>query len=195
MAGVPYRGVAAGAAAVARDVLVGGVLVVAAALRQVAGVVDFVVAGGRPDLVLILVVGIALVRGPVGGAVTGFAGGLLLDSLGLGLLGITSLALVGVGYLVGIWGERMADRAAVRPLVAVAGASVLADLTALAIAVLVGEGSSIEARMLSAAVVGAMLNVLLAIALVPLVRRLFRRPRPRPLEPATVAPPVEGIVA
>jgi rod shape-determining protein MreD len=131
----------------------------------------------------------------VGGAVTGFAGGLLLDSLGLGLLGITSLALVGVGYLVGIWGERMADRAAVRPLVAVAGASVLADVVALLIAVLVGEGSSIEARMLSAAVVGAMLNVLLAIPLVPFVRRMFPRPRPRRSEPAVAAPPVEGIVA
>ena len=86
--------------------------------------------------------------------------------------------LVGVGYLVGVWGERMADRATLRPLAAVAGASMLADLASLTIAVLLGAGSTLEPGMISAAVIGAMLNVLLAIAALP-----ARAPRAAPAPP------------
>jgi rod shape-determining protein MreD len=187
------RGVRSRAVRLVRDVVVASVLVLAAVLLQVAVVVDFGVLGGRPDLVVILVVAIGLLRGPVGGALTGFVAGFLVDALGLGQVGISSLVLVGIGYLVGIWGERMADRAAVRPLVAVAGASVLADLAAVTIAVLIGTGSTLDASMVAAAIVGSMLNVLLAIALFPVVRRLLGRRRRAP-ETASIAPP-EGAVA
>ena len=176
------------------DVLLGSMLIVAATLLQVAVVVDFGIVGGRPDIVVIVVIAIALVRGPVGGAAAGFAAGFLVDTLGLGLVGISSLVLVGVGYLVGVWGERMADRAALRPLAAVAGATMLADLASLAIAVLLGAGSSIEPGMISASVIGAMLNVLLAIVLFPLVRRVLPPRRGRVEEPAGLPAP-EGVVA
>ena len=176
------------------DVIVGAVLIVVATLLQVAVVVDFGVVGGRPDIVVIVVIAIALVRGPVGGAAAGFAAGFLVDTLGLGLVGISSLVLVGVGYLVGVWGERMAGRATLRPLAAVAGASMLADLASLAIAVLLGAGPSIETGMISAAVIGAMLNVLLAIAVFPLVRRVLR-PRPRRVEAASLPPTTDGVIA
>ena len=177
-----------------RDLVVASALVVLAVLLQVAVVVDFVVLTGRPDLVVILVVAIALLRGPVAGAATGFVAGLLIDTLGLGQMGISSLVLVGVGYLVGVWGERMADRAAVRPLVAVAGTSLLADLASVAIAVLIGTGRSLDAGMVVAATVGAMLNVLLAIVLFPLVRRLLRRRSRRPADVPQLAAP-EGVAA
>jgi rod shape-determining protein MreD len=175
------------------DIVVGAVLIVAATLLQVAVVVDFGVVGGRPDIVVIVVIAIALVRGPVAGALAGFAAGFLVDTLGLGLVGISSLVLVGVGYLVGVWGERMAGRATLRPLAAVAGASMLADLASLTIAVLLGSGSSIEPGMISAAVIGAMLNVLLAIAVFPLVRRVLR-PRRRLPDPAPLPAATEGVI-
>jgi rod shape-determining protein MreD len=176
------------------DIVVGAVLIVVATLLQVAVVVDFGIVGGRPDIVVILVIAIALVRGPMAGALAGFGAGFLVDTLGLGLVGISSLVFVGVGYLVGVWGERMAGRATLRPLAAVAGASMLADLASLAIAILLGAGSTIEPGMISAAVIGAMLNVLLAIALFPLVRRVLR-PRRRRAEPAPLPPASEGIIA
>ncbi len=176
------------------DIVVGMVLIVTATLLQVAVVVDFGVVGGRPDIVVIVVIAIALVRGPVAGAMAGFAAGFLVDTLGLGLVGISSLVLVGVGYLVGVWGERMAGRATLRPLAAVAGASMLADLASLTIAVLLGSGSTIEPGMISAAVIGAMLNVLLAIAVFPLVRRVLR-PRRRRAEPAPLPAATEGVIA
>jgi len=178
----------------ARDLVVASALIVLAVLLQVAVVVEFGVLTGRPDIVVILVVAIALLRGPVAGATTGFVAGFLMDTLGLGQVGISSLVLVGTGYLVGVWGERMADRAAVRPLVAVAGASLLADLAAVTVAVLIGTGRSLEAGMVIAATVGAMLNVLLAIVLFPLVRKLLRRRQRRTADlPQLEAP--EGAVA
>lgn len=188
------RGLHSRVAAGFGDVVIGAVLILVATLLQVAVVVDFGVVGGRPDIVVIVVIAIALVRGPVAGALAGFAAGFLVDTLGLGLVGISSLVLVGVGYLVGVWGERMAGRATLRPLAAVAGASMLADLASLAIAVLLGAGSTIETGMISAAVIGAMLNVLLAIAVFPLVRRVLRPRRRRP-EPTALQPSTEGVIA
>ena len=95
-------------------------LVVGAVLFQVTIATDVTVLGGYPDLVVLVVVTLALLRGPVVGAATGFVGGFLLDCLGLGVVGTTSLTLVVVGYLAGARGERLADSATVRPLIAIA---------------------------------------------------------------------------
>ena len=129
------------------------------------------------------------------GALAGFGAGFLVDTLGLGLVGISSLVLVGVGYLVGVWGERMAGRATLRPLAAVAGASHARRPRLARDRGPAGCRLHLEPGMISAAVIGAMLNVLLAIALFPLVRRVLRRRRRR-VEPAAPLPPAsEGIIA
>jgi rod shape-determining protein MreD len=151
-----------------------------AVLLQVTVATDLAVLGGRPDLVVIVVVSLALLRGPVAGAVAGFAGGLLLDALGLGVVGTTSLTLTLVGYLVGVRGERLRRRAVLRPLVLVALASLAAALSELVVAVLVGSGPSISTLLFFAAVPTAMLNVLLAILLFPAMRRVFG-PREEPV--------------
>jgi rod shape-determining protein MreD len=58
--------------------------------------------GSSPDLVLVLVAGMALVRGPLVGSLLGFAVGMLAD-LGADLeLGRTALVLALVGYAVGL---------------------------------------------------------------------------------------------
>lgn len=60
-------------------VLLTAVLVFTAALLQVTVVNVLHLPGGGPDLVLLVVIGLALVGGPTYGAVTGFAAGLLVD--------------------------------------------------------------------------------------------------------------------
>lgn len=62
------------------------------------------VAGAVPDLVLVVVVVVALLRGPSLGALVGFAGGLLLDLAPPAdhLAGRWALALVVAGYLAGL---------------------------------------------------------------------------------------------
>ena len=60
-----------------------------AALLQVVIVSSLVIAGGAPDLLLVVVVALGLLRGSVPGAVLGFLGGLVVDVVTLGTLGVT----------------------------------------------------------------------------------------------------------
>ena len=154
-------------------------LVLVAVLLQVTIATDLDVLGGRPDLVLIVVVSIALQRGPLAGAGAGFAGGFLVDALGLGVIGATSLTLTSVGYAAGLWGERLREAAAVRPLLAIGAASLVAGIGELGVAVLVGSGPAVSPGLVLAIVPGSMLNVLLSIGLYPLIRLCLRRRQPR----------------
>ena len=61
------------------DALKAGALILFAALVQVSIASTIEVAEGQPDVVLVLVISIALLRGPVFGAVVGFWAGLVLD--------------------------------------------------------------------------------------------------------------------
>jgi rod shape-determining protein MreD len=154
-------------------------LVLVAVLLQITIATDLDVLGGRPDLVVIVVTSIALQRGPLPGAVAGFAGGFLVDALGLGVIGATSLTLTSVGYAAGLWGERLREAAAVRPLLAIGGASLAAGIGELGVAVLVGSGPAVAPGLVLAVVPGSMLNVLLSIGLYPLIRLSLRRRQPR----------------
>ncbi len=155
------------------------VLVVVAALLQVTVAADLEVLDGRPDLVVIAVASIAILQGPSAGAVAGFAGGFLVDSLGLGVIGSTSLTLVAVAYGVGVFGEGLRRTAAVRPLLAIGAASLAAGAGQLTLALLVGSVPQASPALALAIVPGAMLDVLLAIGLYPAVRLLLRRRGPR----------------
>src|SRR6266436_10357522 len=54
-----------------------------------------------PDLMLVVVICIGLVRGPSSGATAGFVGGMLRDLLLDAPTGLSALAYVTVGYVVG----------------------------------------------------------------------------------------------
>ena len=77
-----------------------------AALLQVVIVSSLVIAGGAPDLLLVVVVALGLLRGSIPGAVLGFVGGLVVDFVTLGTLGVTSLILT----LAGFWAVATARR-------------------------------------------------------------------------------------
>jgi rod shape-determining protein MreD len=57
---------------------------------------------GRPDFVLVVVLAWAMLRGSTEGAIVGFLGGLLLDSVTYTPFGISSAVLGLCGYLVGM---------------------------------------------------------------------------------------------
>src|SRR5581483_2725335 len=63
------------------------------------------VCGGLPQLVLVTLVSVALLRGTVVGARAGFFAGLVVDTATLGQLGLTSLVLTVSGYWIGRYGE------------------------------------------------------------------------------------------
>lgn len=80
--------------------------------------------GGTPDVLLLVLLGIALQRGAVAGAAAGFLGGLLLDVATLESLGVTSLLLTLVGYWAGRFGEATGRDRRYAPLVAILAATV-----------------------------------------------------------------------
>jgi len=66
------------------------------------------VLGGRPDLVLLAVVGWAFLRGPTEGVIWAFIGGLLLDLFSGGPFGCFTLSLLLVALFVGQrWGQEL----------------------------------------------------------------------------------------
>lgn len=84
------------------------ILVLLAAALLVQTTLVPVVAGGRApiDLVLIVVVLVALQRGPVVGLWTGTFAGLLQDGLSGGIIGVSGLTKTIVGFLAGVVGSR-----------------------------------------------------------------------------------------
>ena len=62
-----------------------------------------------------ILVSVALLRGAVTGAVTGFFAGLIVDVATLGTLGLTALLLTLVGYWVGRYGETTGRARPARP--------------------------------------------------------------------------------
>jgi len=75
------------------DGLKTAVLVSLVAVIQISIVTPFEVARGHVDLVAVTLIAVALLRGPVVGALAGFWAGLILDTATLSTLGLTSLVL------------------------------------------------------------------------------------------------------
>ena len=80
----------------------------------------------RPTSSCVVVVSLALLRGPEIGALAGFGAGLAVDALTWQPLGLAALVYCVVGYGAGRVGERVSDHAPVSPLVVVAIASLVA---------------------------------------------------------------------
>src|SRR2546426_11579915 len=73
------------------------------------------IGGVTPDLPLIVVVLLALRRGPEFGGVAGFGAGLLQDAAGGGVVGVQALAKGGVGLAIGAAGSRGSGAPPPRP--------------------------------------------------------------------------------
>lgn len=114
-------------------------LVFLASVIQVSSISGGRVLGAEPDLVLVTLVAIGLLRGSIAGAGAGFAAGLLLDTMTLGTLGVTSILLTVAGYWVGRYGETTAQGRAYAPALAAFAASVAVTLGGVALHYLLGE--------------------------------------------------------
>jgi rod shape-determining protein MreD len=83
--------------------------------------------GTSPDMLPSLVVILGLLGGSMTGAVGGFSIGFLIDCLLAGTLGSTSLVLLGVGYLAGLFRERFDIHSSLIPPLLCMGMTVLAE--------------------------------------------------------------------
>ena len=149
------------------------VLVFVAAILQATVVVGLDVLGGTPDLLLLTLIGIALLRGAVAGAVAGFCAGLLLDVLTLDTLGVSSLILALAGYWTGRYGETTGRGRAHAPLLAVLVVTLLVAVFGYGLHFLIGE--EVSARRVAETILPSIgLNLLLAAPVFALCRKLLR---------------------
>jgi rod shape-determining protein MreD len=114
-------------------------LIFVAAIIQVSLFSSVHVAGGMPNVLLVTLVAVALVRGSVFGAAGGFFGGLLLDTANLETLGLTSLILTVGGYWIGRYGETTGRDRTHAPYVSVAVVTVLYAVGVLVLHFLIGD--------------------------------------------------------
>jgi rod shape-determining protein MreD len=149
-----------------------GVLLLAGII-QVSIVTPLEVASGHPDLILVLVVSIALLRGPLFGSVTGFWAGLALDVAALGTLGLSSLLLTLAGYWAGRFGEATTRSSPYPPLLAVAVGTAWMVLGSGLLHFMLGEGADATQLLGPVFVPTLALNLLLALPVYRLARRLF----------------------
>ena len=155
------------------DAVKAGAAVLVAALVQVsiAGWVE--VAEGRPDVLLVLLVSIALLRGPVFGAVAGFWAGLVIDVATLETFGLTSLLLTVAGYWAGRFGDVTTRSSAHPPLIAVALATVGVAAGSAVLHFMLGESMAAGEFFVGMLLPTLALNMLLAYPLYGLTSRLF----------------------
>lgn len=97
-----------------------------------------------PDILPAVVVSLGLLGGSMLGAVTGFSVGLLVDCLLVEALGATSLVLLSVGYLAGLYRERFdVTNSLVPPLLCMA-LTLVAELAFAAVQLMLGVDSPIS---------------------------------------------------
>jgi rod shape-determining protein MreD len=91
-----------------------------------------------PDILPALVVCLALLGGSLTGAVAGFSIGFFVDCLLVEALGVSSLVLLGVGYVAGLYRERFEIHNSLVPALLCMGLTLAAELGFGAIQLLLG---------------------------------------------------------
>jgi rod shape-determining protein MreD len=170
----------------ATDVLKTVLLMFVAALVQISIVTPISIAGGHADLVLITLVSLALLRGPMLGAVAGFWAGLVLDFGAMQPLGLSSLVLTLAGYWTGRLGEATSRSSPHPPLIAAALATVWWAVGSVLLNFMLGQ--SVPAGELFGHVLlpTLALNMLIAYPVYRLTARIFRVDARERREPAVV---------
>ena len=131
--------------------------------------------GGAPDVLLLVIVSLGLLRGSVPGAVAGFVGGLLIDLLTLDTLGLSSLVLTLAGFWAGRYAETTARGKRVPVLLAAGAITILAAVFASALRYLLGQEVVVQLTLLSALLPTLLLNLALALPVHALVRSAVPR--------------------
>lgn len=147
-------------------------VVFVAALFQAALFSSVAIGGGAPDVLLIVVISLGLLRGSVPGAVLGFAGGLVVDLLTLETLGLTSLVLTLAGFWAGRYAETTAQGRRLPVLLAVGVMTVLAGVFGFALHYMLGDDVVARHALVTALLPALALNLVLALPVHALVRAL-----------------------
>jgi rod shape-determining protein MreD len=150
-------------------------VLLAAVVLQISGLASLTVFGASPNLVPLVVAGVAFFAGSVPGAASGFAAGLLLD-LALGhVVGASSLVLTAVGYGAGRYREVKDPAHGLAPVAFAVSATGGYLLATGAVSFMLGVEASVNPlALLRELAVTVVLNGLLALPVFWLLRRALR---------------------
>jgi rod shape-determining protein MreD len=151
------------------------VIVFFAAILQVSWFARIELGYGSADLLLVAVISVALLRGSVFGASTGFAAGLCYDIATYGQLGLTSLLLTLAGFWTGRYGETTGRTRAHAPFLSVAVITILYELGEVVVRFLIGEAAPFGRVVLGAIPGELLLNLILTVPVYVLCRWAIRR--------------------
>jgi rod shape-determining protein MreD len=157
----------------ALDGLKAAAILFVAAILQVSVFAEVHILDGVPDVLLVTLVAVALLRGSIVGAVGGFFAGLVVDTATLGTLGLTSLVLTIAGYWIGRYGETTGRDRGHAPFTSVAVVTILYSVGLLIVHFVLGERAPAGA-VFGGLVPAIVLNLLLTAPVYALVRRLLR---------------------
>jgi rod shape-determining protein MreD len=129
--------------------------------------------GGHPNLLLVTLVCIALLRGAVFGAIAGFAAGLLADSGVFATLGFTALLLTLAGYWTGRYCETTGRDRAHAPVLSIAVITILYQIAALVLRFMLGQNAPAGA-IFEGIGPTVFLNLILTLPVYAFTRRLLR---------------------
>jgi rod shape-determining protein MreD len=155
------------------DGLKAAALIFVAAILQVSIFSQARILSGSPDVLLVTLVAVALLRGSLFGMFGGFFGGLLVDTATLAKLGLSSLVLTIAGYWIGRYGETTGRDRLHAPFLSVAVVTVLYSVGVLLMHFVLGEPAP-AAPLLRGLVPSIVLNLILTAPVYWLVRRLLR---------------------
>jgi rod shape-determining protein MreD len=134
---------------------------------------DVSILGGTPNLLLVTLVAVSLLRGAIAGTIGGFFAGLVVDSATLDVLGFTSLLLTVSGYWIGRYGETTGRDRSHAPFVSVAVVTFLYALGGLVLHFMLGTRSPAGAVLVDVWPT-IVLNLILTAPVYAIVRRLLR---------------------
>jgi rod shape-determining protein MreD len=160
------------------------VLAVAVALALQTTAARFLVGGSvTVDLTLVVVVYLALTKGPVTGMLAGSAAGLVQDALSSGVIGIGGFAKLLVGFLAGIIGQQFIVTAALPRFVMFLAATLLHAAVFMGLYMLLGlrtfssPFAAASSQAVGNAVVGMIVFTIIEAVPGAIERRKFSRPR------------------
>ena len=151
-----------------------GLLLLAAVILQLSFFSYVSLFGSIPEIVPVVVISLGLLGGAVVGAVVGFAAGLLIDSALLQTLGVSSLALLAVGYMAGRYRESSEISSSLTPPLMVGLLCLAYAALFSALQLMLGVDTPVSLDILRDIIVKGLLGVLLAFFTFPLVRKIVR---------------------
>lgn len=147
---------------------------VVALFLQVAVVPFFSIGGVKPDLLLVVVVCAALLGGAQRGAVLGAGAGLLMDLASAHTTGVTMLAKMVTGYMIGLAEQQVFKENVFLPMFALLVATVVHGLLFFGVLFLLGQPVYWRQAAVYGTALPAVYNAFVAVFVHPIIYRLDR---------------------